>query len=111
VDVQVRKVLRAAEEHGVGTITVVGGVAANSRLRERMTSACAKAGLRLLVPAPQLCTDNGAMIAAAGWNRLAVGQQSDLGIGVDPNLTLEGVRLPGVAEAVERRTDGGASAR
>jgi N6-L-threonylcarbamoyladenine synthase len=94
VDVQVRKVLRAAEEHDVGTITVVGGVAANSRLRERMTSACAKAGLRLLVPSPVLCTDNGAMIAAAGWNRLVGGERTDLAVGADPNLSLDGVRLP-----------------
>jgi N6-L-threonylcarbamoyladenine synthase len=94
VDVQVRKVLRAAEEHGVGTITVVGGVAANSRLRERMTAACAKAGLRLLIPSPALCTDNGAMIAAAGWNRLAAGERTALDVGADANLTLAGVRLP-----------------
>jgi N6-L-threonylcarbamoyladenine synthase len=94
VDVQVRKVLRAAAEHDVGQVTVVGGVAANSRLRERMTQACAKAGLRLLVPSPALCTDNGAMIAAAGWNRLAAGERTGFGVAADPNLTLAGVRLP-----------------
>ena len=99
VDVQVNKVMRAAEEHDVGTVAVVGGVAANSRLRERMTAACAKAGIKLLVPAPELCTDNGAMIAAAGWNRLAAGETSDLAIGADPNLSLEGVRLPDAARA------------
>ncbi len=91
---QVRKVLRAVEEHDIGTVTVVGGVAANSRLRERMTATCAKAGVRLLVPSPGLCTDNGAMIAAAGWNRLAAGERTDLSVGADPNLTLDGVRLP-----------------
>jgi N6-L-threonylcarbamoyladenine synthase len=94
VDVQVLKVMRAAEELDVGQITVVGGVAANSRLRERMTAACAKADVRLLIPSPVLCTDNGAMIAAAGWNRLVAGERTDLSVGADPNLTLEGVRLP-----------------
>jgi N6-L-threonylcarbamoyladenine synthase len=94
VDVQVRKVMQAAEALDVGQVTVVGGVAANSRLRERMTAACAKAGVRLLIPSPLLCTDNGAMIAAAGWNRLVAGERTDLSVGADPNLTLAGVHLP-----------------
>jgi N6-L-threonylcarbamoyladenine synthase len=111
VDVQVRKVLRAAREHDIGQVTVVGGVAANSRLRERMTSACAKAGIRLLIPSPALCTDNGAMIAAAGWNRLLAGERTDLSVGADPNLTLEGVHLPvrtRAAGATPRDGDAGA---
>jgi N6-L-threonylcarbamoyladenine synthase len=86
VDVQVDKTLAAARERGVDQVTVVGGVAANSRLRARMADACDKAGLRLLSPSPALCTDNGAMIAAAGWNRLVAGERSGLDIGADPNL-------------------------
>ena len=92
VDVQVAKTVRAAVEHDVEHVTVVGGVAANTRLRERMTAACAAEGLRLLVPAPALCTDNGAMIAAAGWNRLTAGQTTPLDVSADPNLPLE--RMP-----------------
>ncbi|HWH33498.1 MAG TPA: tRNA (adenosine(37)-N6)-threonylcarbamoyltransferase complex transferase subunit TsaD [Egibacteraceae bacterium] len=88
VDVQVRKTVAAAVDHGVPTVTVVGGVAANSRLRQRMEQACAKAGLRLLVPSPALCTDNGAMIAAAGFNRLAAGERTALSVDADPNLPL-----------------------
>jgi N6-L-threonylcarbamoyladenine synthase len=88
VDVQVRKTIAAARDHGIGTVTVVGGVAANSRLRERMAEACQREGLRLLVPSPALCTDNGAMIAAAGWNRLVAGERSPLDIDADPNLPL-----------------------
>jgi len=89
VDVQVAKTLAAADAHDVGTLTIVGGVAANSRLRERMAAACQVSGRRLLAPSPGLCTDNGAMIAAAGWNRLAAGQRSPLDIEADPNLKLE----------------------
>jgi N6-L-threonylcarbamoyladenine synthase len=93
VDVQVAKTVRAATEHGVEQVTVVGGVAANSRLRERMREACDKAGLRLVIPAPALCTDNGAMIAAAGWNRLEAGQTTPLDAAADPNLPLEGLPI------------------
>jgi N6-L-threonylcarbamoyladenine synthase len=88
VDVQVRKTMAAADAHDVGTVTIVGGVAANTRLRERMAAACTVADRRLLAPSPALCTDNGAMIAAAGWNRLVAGQRSSLDIEADPNLPL-----------------------
>ncbi|HUG83865.1 MAG TPA: tRNA (adenosine(37)-N6)-threonylcarbamoyltransferase complex transferase subunit TsaD [Euzebya sp.] len=86
VDVLVAKTLRAAQKHDVGSVTLVGGVAANTRLREAMTDGCARTGLRLLLPQPLLCTDNGAMIAAAGFNRLAAGQRTPLTLDADPNL-------------------------
>lgn len=89
VDVQVRKTIAAARAHDVEQVAIVGGVAANSRLRALMAAACAAEGFRLLAPSPGLCTDNGAMIAAAGWNRLAVGERSSLGIAADPNLGLD----------------------
>ncbi|MDQ3974370.1 MAG: tRNA (adenosine(37)-N6)-threonylcarbamoyltransferase complex transferase subunit TsaD [Actinomycetota bacterium] len=88
VDVQVLKTVAAARNLGVDQVVVVGGVAANSRLRARMAEDCDRAGLRLLIPSPALCTDNGAMIAAAGWNRLAAGETSPLDIEVDPGLAL-----------------------
>ncbi|MFO8074847.1 MAG: tRNA (adenosine(37)-N6)-threonylcarbamoyltransferase complex transferase subunit TsaD [Actinomycetota bacterium] len=91
VDVAVDKTLAAALAHGVEQVAIVGGVAANSRLREQMAARCAREGLRLLAPAPALCTDNGAMIAAAGANRLAGGQRSPADFDADPNLTLEAV--------------------
>ena len=89
VDVAVAKTLAAAAARDVGTVTLVGGVAANSRLRARMADACEAAGRRLLVPQPALCTDNGAMIAAAGTNRLLAGERSSLALEADPNLPLE----------------------
>ena len=91
VDVLVAKTLRAAEAHDIGTITVVGGVAANSRLREAIADGCARTDRRLLLPQPSLCTDNGAMIAAAGHNRLVAGERSPLTVDADPGLALTGL--------------------
>jgi tRNA N6-adenosine threonylcarbamoyltransferase len=88
VDVQVSKSLEAAARTGVGTILLGGGVVANSRLRERMDAAAGEAGLRVLVPPLDLCTDNGAMVACVGAARLARGERSSLDIPADPNLRL-----------------------
>ncbi len=66
VDVLTTKAVRAAKENGVGDLVLGGGVAANSRLRALAEERCAAAGLRLRVPRPGLCTDNGAMVAALG---------------------------------------------
>lgn len=88
VDVQLTKTLAAASAEGVEQVVIAGGVAANSRLRERMLQACEERGLRLLAPSPVLCTDNGAMIAAAGANLLTAGKVSPLDLPVDPTLQL-----------------------
>jgi N6-L-threonylcarbamoyladenine synthase len=69
-------------------VLLAGGVAANSRLRERFDAACRAAGVRLVVPSPRLCTDNGAMVAASGSNLLAAGRIGDLAMEVDPGLPL-----------------------
>ncbi len=94
VDVAVRKTIAAAARHDVENVALVGGVAANSRLRERMSGACGQAGLRLMVPSPGLCTDNGAMIAAAGFNRLIAGQRMSMDVDADPNLPLDASVIP-----------------
>jgi N6-L-threonylcarbamoyladenine synthase len=66
VDVLTRKAIRAARDHGIDHLLLGGGVAANSRLRQLAEYRCADAGIRLRVPTPKLCTDNGAMVAALG---------------------------------------------
>jgi N6-L-threonylcarbamoyladenine synthase len=88
VDVQVAKTIRAATERGIGTVLLGGGVVANTRLRERMTSDGEAAGLRVLYPPLELCTDNAAMIACVGAARAARGEATSLDIGADPNLRL-----------------------
>jgi len=65
-DTVVTKAVRACHQEGVDTLVIVGGVAANSRVRSLAEQRCAEAGLELRVPPMRLCTDNGAMIAAIG---------------------------------------------
>jgi len=88
VDVQVEKSLAAAASQGIETMVIAGGVAANSRLRERMDAGCRDVGIRLLLPSIDLCTDNGAMVAASGSNQLAAGLVDGLDLPVDPSLPL-----------------------
>ncbi len=88
VDVLVRKARRAAQLVGAKGIVLGGGVAANSLLREELLGACATDGVRGFLPSRSMCTDNAAMIAAAGWHRLASDGPTDLDVGAFPNLKL-----------------------
>jgi N6-L-threonylcarbamoyladenine synthase len=78
VDALVGTTLRAAEAQGLTTVVVSGGVAANTRLREKMSLQGEGAGLRVLFPGPELCTDNAAMIAAAAWHLARKGRFAGL---------------------------------
>ncbi|MFB3737392.1 MAG: tRNA (adenosine(37)-N6)-threonylcarbamoyltransferase complex transferase subunit TsaD [Candidatus Velamenicoccus archaeovorus] len=88
VEVQVTKTIAAARERGVGTVLLGGGVVANTRLRERMEKAGAEAGLEVRFPPLALCTDNAAMIAAAGASRLERGERTPFDVAADPALEL-----------------------
>ena len=91
-DVLTAKAVRAAREQGVGHLLLGGGVAANSRLRALAQERCAAAGLRLRVPRPGLCTDNGAMVAALGSQLVAAGARpSDLSIPANSSLPITSV--------------------
>ena len=78
VDVLIEKTLQAAKEHTIGRIVVCGGVAANSRLREKFHGAAAEHSVDLFIPPMILCTDNAAMIAAIGEVLLKSGRRDEL---------------------------------
>jgi N6-L-threonylcarbamoyladenine synthase len=88
VDQLVTKLVAAADAHGAPTLVLGGGVAANSRLRAAVAAAAEASGRRAFLPPAALCTDNGAMIAAAGWWRLQADGPTPLDDGADPNLRL-----------------------
>ena len=88
VDVQVQKTIAAARACEVSTVLLGGGVVANTRLRDRLAAEGAEAGLRVLFPPLELCTDNAAMIACLGAAKLARGERTSLDIAADPNLRL-----------------------
>jgi len=86
-DVLTRKAVAACTAHGVTDLVIGGGVAANSRLRALGLERCEKAGIRLRVPRPGLCTDNGAMVAALGASIVSAGlEPSPLDIAADSSL-------------------------
>ncbi len=88
VDVLATKTARAAEELGVRQVVLAGGVAANLALRERLTLDLARVGILVSFPPVALCTDNAAMIGAAAFFHLALGERSGLDLDVQPGLQL-----------------------
>jgi N6-L-threonylcarbamoyladenine synthase len=94
VDVLVDKSIAACRDQGVADLVIVGGVAANSRLREVAAQRCEAAGINLRVPALKYCTDNGAMIAAVGHLLHTSGAPADgLDLGADPSAELHAATL------------------
>ena len=88
VDVLVTKAKWAAAATGAKGLCLGGGVAANSRLREKFLDACIETGVQPFIPSRSMCTDNAAMVAAAGWWCLQMDGASPLNTGADPNWGL-----------------------
>jgi N6-L-threonylcarbamoyladenine synthase len=94
VDVLVLKAIAACKESGIDSLVIAGGVAANSRLRAVATQRCEKVGIRLRIPSPALCTDNGAMVAALGSLMVAAGRlPSPIAFDADSGLPVTTVAL------------------
>ncbi|MEV7729737.1 tRNA (adenosine(37)-N6)-threonylcarbamoyltransferase complex transferase subunit TsaD [Streptomyces sp. NPDC087917] len=102
-DVLTRKAVAACLEHQVRTLVVVGGVAANSRVRALAEERCRAAGITLRVPPLHLCTDNGAMIAAVGDLLVRAGAApAPLDMSIDPSAPLEYAALHPTARTTTR---------
>ena len=88
VDVLVGKLMRAARDKGVKTVSASGGVSINSRFREKLNAECKRSGVRLLLASADLCTDNAAMIGALAFYKLKQVGQSDFALEVAPSIGL-----------------------
>jgi N6-L-threonylcarbamoyladenine synthase len=88
VEVLVRKTRRAARREGLRHVQICGGVAANSALRAGMLAAGAEDDFRVYIPPPARCTDNAAMIAAAGYHQLVRGERAGLDLDASPSAPL-----------------------
>lgn len=89
VDTLVIKCRRALQQRHMKTLVIAGGVSANARLREKLAGALKKIGAQVYYARHEFCTDNGAMIAFAGCQRLLAGQTSGLAVEVKPRWPLE----------------------
>ena len=94
VDTLAIKCKRALKQTGLKRLVIAGGVSANKGLRQRLAKMGEELGAEVYYPRPEFCTDNGAMIAYAGYLRLKAGQTVDLGFGATPRWPIE--ELPAV---------------
>ncbi len=88
IDVLVEKTMQAAKEKQVHTVTVGGGVGANTYLRESLQAACVKNGLHLVLPEKRYCTDNAAMIASEGLVQYRLGNFAEMSLTAKASIPL-----------------------
>lgn len=93
IDTLVVKCRRALQETQLKRLVIAGGVSANHRLRQKLQTLVEAIGANLYVARPEFCTDNGAMIAYAGYQRLLTGSAQDLTIQVYPRWALGGIDI------------------
>ena len=97
VDTLALKCKRALKQTGLNNLIIAGGVGANKQLRQQLMSMTKKMGGQVFYPRPEFCTDNGAMIAYAGCQRLLAGQTASLSLGVVPRWPM--TELESIAKA------------
>ncbi len=97
VDTLIIKCRRALQQEELTRLVIAGGVSANTELREGLSRALQKIGARVYYPAPRYCTDNGAMIAFAGCQRLVAGERDADNAPVRARWPMEELQAPGVA--------------
>jgi len=88
IDVLINRTIQAARKEGIKRVSLSGGVAANSVLRDEMEKRCAKEDIEVYLPSINLCTDNGAMIASAGFFRFERGDVADFSLNPKAYLPL-----------------------
>ena len=88
-DILVKKTMKALKEYNVHNLIVAGGVAANKGLRSKLEKECKLENIKLCVPDIKYCTDNAAMIGAAGYYAYKLGRTADLNINSKANDSLK----------------------
>lgn len=88
IEVLIEKSIRAVQQTGVKRLMLAGGVSANQQLRQQLAERCEQEKIALHIPPLSLCTDNAAMIAAAGTYQYLDGNLADMSLNADPNLSL-----------------------